>query len=373
MATTSRRIPSLDGLRAISIAFVLFEHLSGTHGAPISLETVHHRMGELGSLGVRIFFVISGFLITTLLVEETKATGRISLGAFYVRRMFRIFPAAYTFVLVAFLLDHFGVIHLLDGDLLHASTYTMNFHEPKSYWLVHLWSLSVEEQFYLFWPALLLVAGARGAAVVAVGQVVFAPLIRLLIWYKFPAHRHFQHFWAVMDPIATGCLLALWHPWLLKQRAVVAFLRSRLFFAVPLAVLAMMYLAEHSFAAYMAHDTLMNLGIVACVARFVFFPEGLAGRLLNLAPVRAVGVLSYSLYLWQQLFVYRESSARSRPSRSTCCSPSPSGSARTSSSRSRCCACVPGWRPGGRRRSLRRARRSALERGGLFGRGSRRR
>ena len=63
-------------------------------------------MGEIGNLGVRIFFVISGFLITTLLVQETKATGRISLGGFYVRRMFRIFPAAYTFIAVAALLDH---------------------------------------------------------------------------------------------------------------------------------------------------------------------------------------------------------------------------------------------------------------------------
>ena len=112
-----------------------------------------------------------------------------------------------------------------------------------------------------------------------------------------------------MDPIATGCLLALWHPWLLAQRSVVAFLRSKLFYAVPLGVLAMMWLAERSFKAYMAHDTLVNLGIVVCVARFVFFPEGLAGRLLNLAPVRAVGVLSYSLYLWQELFVDRQSSA----------------------------------------------------------------
>ena len=275
----------------------------------MSLEAVHHRIGEIGNLGVRIFFVISGFLITTLLVEETKSTGRD-----LARRLLRAadvpdLPAAYTFIAVVALLAHFGVIHLLDGDLLAASTYTMNFHHPKSGWLVHLWSLSVEEQFYLFWPVLLLVAGARGGAVVALAQVVLAPVIRLVIWFKFPQHRHFQHFWAVMDPIATGCLLALWHPWLLAQRSVVAFLRSKLFYAVPLGVLAMMWLAERSFKAYMAHDTLVNLGIVVCVARFVFFPEGLAGRLLNLAPVRAVGVLSYSLYLWQELFVDRQSSA----------------------------------------------------------------
>jgi peptidoglycan/LPS O-acetylase OafA/YrhL len=309
MSESSRRIPSLDGLRAVSIGLVLFEHLAGTAGFPIGLETVRRFIGEPGSLGVRIFFVISGFLITSLLLEEIRTTGSLSLGGFYVRRMFRIFPAAYTFIAVAYLLSRLGLIQVLERDFLHAVTYTMNFHTPKSYWMVHLWSLSVEEQFYMFWPALLLVAGVRGATFVAVAQVLLAPVIRLIIWYRFPAHRDFQQFEAVMDSIASGCLLAVWKPWMLRQPAAVAFLRSRWFFAVPVAILAVMCLSERSFAVYMAHDSFMNVAIAICVGRFVAFPGDLAGRFLNLPAVRYVGTLSYSLYLWQELFVDRKSTA----------------------------------------------------------------
>jgi len=304
---SSRRIPSLDGLRALSIGLVLLEHLSGTTHFPLSLANVRQYMGDVGSFGVRIFFIISGFLITSLLIEERKKTGRISLKDFYVRRAFRIFPAAYVFLGVVFLLSRFGAIQLLPGDLLAAATYTMNFHQPQSHWLVHLWSLSVEEQFYFLWPAVMLFAGNKGARWFALAQIFLAPVIRVVIWFYFPSHRNFQQFYAVMDSIATGCLLALLKPWLLENRLFVAALRSRLFLLVPLMVLLTMWAAERRFAVYMAHYTIMNVGIALCVCRWVVFPDDRIGWLLNTAPLRFVGTMSYSLYLWQELFFLRGS------------------------------------------------------------------
>jgi peptidoglycan/LPS O-acetylase OafA/YrhL len=139
------RIPSLDGLRAISIGMVIFAHLSGTRFFP---SFVAGRR-DLGNIGVRVFFVISGFLITTLLLQELAAKGRISLPLFYLRRSLRIFPCAYTYISIAALLTWAGFLRLRTTDLVHAATYTVNYEVVRPWHTIHLWSLSVEEQFYL--------------------------------------------------------------------------------------------------------------------------------------------------------------------------------------------------------------------------------
>src|SRR5258708_214865 len=123
------KIPSLDGLRAVSILLVLFSHAIGTRNFPVHYPTV---LGGAGELGGRIFFISSGLLITTLLLKEVSATERISLQAFYLRRMFRIFPASYTYIAVITVLVMAGWSRALPGDLAHAATYTMNYHHPHA-------------------------------------------------------------------------------------------------------------------------------------------------------------------------------------------------------------------------------------------------
>src|SRR5262249_39151234 len=119
----SARIPSLDGLRAISIGFVLMGHLVWTRGYPLQSAW----MADLAELGVRIFFVISGYLISSLLfadrrrIDEGKLRPGAALKQFYVRRAYRIFPAAYAFLAVMAVLNAQGVIHLLRNDLLCAA------------------------------------------------------------------------------------------------------------------------------------------------------------------------------------------------------------------------------------------------------------
>jgi peptidoglycan/LPS O-acetylase OafA/YrhL len=160
MHADKHRVPCLDGLRAISISLVLLDHLPGCSGFPISLEQEHAwKLSGVGTLGVGVFFVISGYLITTLLLRELTNRGGIDLGKFYFRRTLRIFPAYFALVGLVGGLAAAGVIQLLPGDLLHAVTYTMNYHSPRAWWLGHAWSLAVEEQFYLLWPAVLLLFG----------------------------------------------------------------------------------------------------------------------------------------------------------------------------------------------------------------------
>src|SRR5207244_4078632 len=111
------RIASLDGLRAISIALVLLAHLAGTRGFPVS--TAWGAVLPLGELGVHVFFVISGFLITRLLFEELDRRQRISLGAFYVRRTLRIFPPYYTLIFVLLCAEFAGWLQLAPRDVSH--------------------------------------------------------------------------------------------------------------------------------------------------------------------------------------------------------------------------------------------------------------
>src|ERR1043165_9188319 len=111
-----KRIPSLDGLRAVAILMVCLSRLAQTKGSPL------HNFSSFGNLGVRVFFVISGFLITRLLLEELDRSGSISLKSFYFRRTLRIFPAMWFYMLVVLCFQAAGILRLQAGDALRAFT-----------------------------------------------------------------------------------------------------------------------------------------------------------------------------------------------------------------------------------------------------------
>ncbi len=312
-APAARRIPSLDGLRALSILLVLFGHLAGTQNFAFSFLD-HVPTVDLASFGVRVFFVISGFLITRLLFEEHARSGTVSLRGFYLRRTLRIFPAFYVFVAVVLVLDRLGQIALRPGDALAALTYTMNFRptSARAWEVGHLWSLSVEEQFYLLWPAIVLLARPRGARLAAIAAMILAPLLRVAVHVLAPDLRPLisEMFPTVMDAIATGALLTCVQGDLSRSAAYTRLLRSPLFALVPIFALVILIagVPRPSFA-YPIGETLSNVGIALFVDRAVRFPDTALGRLLDARPLRFLGGLSYSLYLWQQLFLHRKSTA----------------------------------------------------------------
>jgi len=295
-----QRLHSLDGLRAISILLVLVGHLAGTLNAPAILTPLR----PLGNFGVVIFFVISGFLITLLLLNELRCRGKIDMRGFYLRRCFRIFPAFYFFIGCVVLANAGGYLELKSNDVLHAATFTMNYHHERAWALNHTWSLAVEEQFYLLWPLLLLLLGVRRALTCAIFLVIAAPLIRVIMWYGLDASvsamtREFQ---AVGDAIATGCLLAV-----LQHRGVCmpAWFRQRKFVVVPLSLFAvpiLLYKFEPALF-YTLGQSYVNLTAAMVIWRCVNVDHGISYRVLNLAPVMWMGGLSYSLYLWQEPFL----------------------------------------------------------------------
>ena len=310
-------IPSLDGLRAVSISLVVFAHAVSTHGAPAFLDRA--AFNSLGNVGVRFFFIISGFLITTLLLRDVDRYGQVRMSTFYIRRVLRIMPASLFYILVIWAFYLAGMIDLTyhhishtNGDspfpeLIHALTYTSNYQLDYNWYYNHLWSLSVEEQFYLLWPCTLFLLGLRRGFWCVVGTIAVVPFVRLAMHVfgndvEIALSREFQ---AVCDSLATGCLTALLYNRVIGNRVVAALTRWP---ALPLGLLAVAIGYGAAFvyrpAAYIAGQTIANFGIVLILLHVITYPKSIAGRVLNSAPFVAVGILSYSLYLWQEPFLY---------------------------------------------------------------------
>ncbi|WIG56977.1 MAG: hypothetical protein OJF61_002765 [Rhodanobacteraceae bacterium] len=312
---SGHRIPSLDGFRAISILMVLYGHLVGTRNFPTAAVRPFDRsLGDLGHLGVLVFFVISGFLITTLLMGEQEKTGTISLKQFYLRRALRIFPAFYVLVLALLSANLLGWMRLTGRDFAFAMTYTVNYYPNHPWQIGHLWSLSIEEQFYLLWPLALLVLHERRAVILAIAAIFAAPLLRFAIReYTFhvnpdTALAGMSIFPAMFDYIATGCVLALLRPWLLTQTWYLRFTASRgLLLAVPLIFL--INRMDGYTSAMLFGSPVLNICVALLIEACTRHDHTFFGRFLNWKPVAALGVLSYSLYLWQQPFLDRHSNA----------------------------------------------------------------
>lgn len=309
MSRNSGRIPSLDGFRAVSILMVLYGHLSGTRGFP-PLET-NRWVGDLAHLGVIIFFVISGFLITSLLMSEREKTGSVSLKKFYLRRVLRIFPAFYTLILALIVAWRFGWIDLNTTDIAYSLTYTVNYYPGRSWSIGHLWSLSVEEQFYILWPAVFLLLRGRRALYAALVAFLAGPLVRAAMHMYFASDspwRDLEIFPAMADNIAIGCILALLRPWLLTRPW---YLRLTSTYWIGLAV--PMILLINRLLGYTVVDVFGSPVMLTCIAVLIEastrHANSIPGRILNWSPVVFVGVLSYSLYLWQQPFLDRHSHA----------------------------------------------------------------
>jgi peptidoglycan/LPS O-acetylase OafA/YrhL len=207
-----KRIPSLDGVRAIAILLVVWGHWA---------EVSYHSAvaGAYASLGRRIFFVLSGYLITTLLMKEYGKSSTIQLRRFYVRRAYRILPAAMAFMVPVFVI--YG--HELRWyHMAAAALYVVNFDFGHPWFLGHLWSISVQEQFYFLWPSVLR-KWYRLRVPILVGVVTFAPVYRVVCHFLQLHGKADETFPAVADILAIGCLLAIFEQRLPKVTSRLAF------------------------------------------------------------------------------------------------------------------------------------------------------
>ena len=306
LATEHGRIPSLDGLRAVSISMVLLAH--GLGSMPHWMQRWPRLLGFLanGNRGVSVFFVISGFLITSLLLRERAKTGSVSLRNFYLRRFFRIVPPFYTYLLCLLLLGGVGFLVVHPTSFLSAAFFVKDYVGEGEWWTGHSWSLSIEEQFYLLWPAALVLLRPERARKVALGIVFAAPVIRVishaLLHHLGPAEEFMFH--VRMDGLMLGCLLALYEgaPLLEKVVARSGFLSVAgiAFLALGAPYLSMRFGGWYTFP----FGYSVEYCVIAVVLLYVVRnPSARVAAVLNNRLVVHVGVISYSLYLWQQLFL----------------------------------------------------------------------
>jgi peptidoglycan/LPS O-acetylase OafA/YrhL len=249
---------------------------------------------NLGQHGVTIFFILSGYLITTKLLQRE----RIDLRDFYVRRFFRLMPAAWAYLFVLCLLTWLTSKTYIGNDLWGCLLFFRNHTilTQVNVYTGQFWTLAIEEQFYFIWPMSLVLLGKRRAAVLAVVAAAGVAAYRLAYLQVYRDGRLFFHHTELMyaDKLLVGCLLAFamtkeqTRNWFRRNSTVILSLCVIPVVADFYYCQTLVPLHEAIFIAMMIGATSMN-------------PETVASRILDLAHIRTTGQLSYSLYLWQQL------------------------------------------------------------------------
>jgi peptidoglycan/LPS O-acetylase OafA/YrhL len=313
VVSSARRIPSLDGLRAISIAVAIASHTAAVYDPKDPRFNAPWAIRSNGQVGVEIFFVISGFLITSLLMEEWDQRGSVSLRSFYLRRAIRILPPYYVFLMAMLAAAVLGWVVITPREWLTSCVFVWNYvPSSQSWWLGHTWSLCVEEQFYLLWPLALVRLGRRGARRLAVWIVLLAPVVRVFTYFALPDLRSKLTFFLSTraDALMVGCFLALslQEPWFERAwrrigKAGAMWASTVFIFLVSPALFARFHFVYQMSIGYTLEVLAIGVGLFWCVQN----PETRVGRFLNFKPVAFIGVLSYSLYLWQQPFIRYQS------------------------------------------------------------------
>lgn len=302
-------IQSIDGLRAMSVTIVFFFHAKDTEDLPEFL----HFLGEyffFGAFGVHIFFAISGFLITGLLLKEKVKTGKINLLSFYWRRSVRIFPVLYAYLLVLFALTYFYDLGTNNFMFISTALYLQNFGFYGGTWVLgHMWSLSVEEQFYLIWPSLLMFAKRFKYLpfIFTASVVLLCPIISAVVYLR-PTYSY-----VLLAPILLniplilfGALAAfcLYKGWFNSIIAVI----SKPVFGLSIVLAWLMYLPKVLLILAPFTVPFSNVFgsffISIFILHIITIPkETILYRVLNYPLIIYIGKLSYSIYIWQQLFL----------------------------------------------------------------------
>jgi peptidoglycan/LPS O-acetylase OafA/YrhL len=292
--------PQLDGLRGVAIALVVIGHLARFSFGLGGVWTT------IASAGVSIFFALSGFLITNILLEEVETSGSFSFKNFYARRALRLLPALFLFLAAMTVLKCLGLFRQDSWFAIAASTLYLRNIWGSGDGTGHLWSLSLEEQFYLTWPLLLLLTFRRRRSITIVVLVCLAAIRAAVLHFGLvneAAGVVYTRPWFRYDSILYGCLIAI----LLRAGSESARSPRIAAFAHPLLTIPLLVLAttiSPQSALNPISLTLQALLAAAVTYSVVVCPRDSAlYRGMALPPLRFLGRISYSLYLWQQPFV----------------------------------------------------------------------
>jgi peptidoglycan/LPS O-acetylase OafA/YrhL len=287
---THSYFPGFDVFRAFGILAVLLAHTP-------SHNPIVEALRPLGALGVHMFFALSGFLITNRLVEEYSQTGHISLSRFYKRRIRRILPPAIIYLSILTLLG--PILHLLPStfkEIAAALLFWRNVYRPPvpaSWYTAHFWSLSIEEQFYLFWPTILFILGPlrRRATIAGLAIILATTIWRIHVLHLDPSANPYRPD-LLADHLVWGCVIGL--NWKTIQRIVNVRTRTWLGYLAIAAATALLYLQPPYWQPFFA----MFAGI-----GFTFAADAMRDWAARQKILGTIGEASYDIYIWQSLFL----------------------------------------------------------------------
>jgi peptidoglycan/LPS O-acetylase OafA/YrhL len=279
-------IPSLDGLRAIAVFLVMLLH-------------AHFQFGNGGSVGVDIFFALSGFLITTLLLEEYYSNGRISLSGFYLRRIFRLFPALYLMLLIIllytiFFAQSFSKI-IIQKEIFASTIYLNNISylwECKSLILGHTWSLAIEEQFYFIWPFTLVIV----LRYFTINKLLYGLLSFIVVIWFVKLSKFIPVINAlIFESLFIGCLFALLR-WKIKTLRISNFITVLSFLILIIIGIFPLSIPTILFNNYYRG----SFGIISSflILGLVQNKDSILSKILGSRFFVYFGKISYALYLW---------------------------------------------------------------------------
>lgn len=293
---TSGYLPTLDGWRAFAILLVICSHDRPYRIGKLTLSWLHPTGG---AYGVSLFFALSGLLICSRLLQEERVRGRIDLKGFYIRRVCRIQPAALAYLCVIGLLIGLGAISRTNNGVLSALLLARNYvpaiYHGDSWYTAHFWSLAIEEHYYFFVPALVVLLPRFRMAVLG---LLFIAILGLHQLVGASIKSPFTDLEGGIILLGAFVAVLLTRGWV--RAACVRWLRP--WAAVPMVIGVWVLLALHNSAGnYMVFVLSLPLLIVSTMLH----PESMIGRILEAEPLKFIGRISYSLYLWQQLFFAR--------------------------------------------------------------------
>jgi peptidoglycan/LPS O-acetylase OafA/YrhL len=311
-----RYIPTLDGWRALAIIGVLICHASGYFFARDGVVPNSRIYAFLfhGALGVDVFFVLSGFLICAGLAREEDASSTISLKAFYVRRALRILPPYLCYLVAISTLSALGRLSVSHIELLACFAFFRNFvHGGTAGWYTaHFWTLAIEEHFYLFLPAFMIVTGNKRRAVWIFSAFATATVFRVFnsngqLLGQLASRTSFN---ALGENQLNELILGAWLATMVRNIRFREWVQQIPILACLLPLVLIVYSTARPIPGY---ELTFPLAIGSLIVFTALNPHSLLGKFLEYRPIQWIGRASYSLYLWQQLFFVLDVPRRALP------------------------------------------------------------
>lgn len=287
-------IPTLDGLRAIAVIAVIISHL-------VESKLGQHPLTGLGNFGVSLFFGISGYIISTYLINEIENTGTIDLKKFYLKRIYRLMPILWVYLLFVFFLGEIGFINKDYYGIFSSLTFWRNYTLGEVS-TGQLWSLSVEEHFYFLLPSLLIFLKKPKRIIISLLMIC----VLVAVWRKLGTMAAFLEYFPYAKYSASNTFGRLDY---MMYGVIAAYLQN--YFKniylkytphpfIPISVIVATYMLSIPFEPVI-RAMFFSIIILSTVKYFNCH----IGKFLELYPLRFLGKISYSLYLWQQLFMYK--------------------------------------------------------------------